>query len=147
MGNPQADADPVIGLSVELVGRHEKPGKNRGASSKLRPRNRCAMENPCTYFLEPSVEQPPLPLQECFSTVDFLLEALPVDFWLLSAGLMPLVGAATSRVMVPPIRPAKAAPANKELFETFMVFPLLVLEWLPNSPAPECGRRIWKIYW
>jgi hypothetical protein len=41
------------------------------------------------------------------------------------------VGAATSRVMVPPIRPAKAADANTELFETFMVFPLLVLEWLP----------------
>jgi hypothetical protein len=71
-----------------------------------------------------------LPAQECFSTVDFLFEALPVDFWLLFAGL-PLVGAATSRAMVPPIRPAKAADANTELFETFMVFPLLVLEWLP----------------
>ena len=99
-----------------------------------------------SYFLEPSVAQPPLPVQEffplqpmslvlqpplplqeffpaqeCFSTVDFF-EALPVDFWLLSVGLIPPVGAATSRVMVPPIRPAKAAPVNKELFETFMVF-------------------------
>src|ERR1039457_5984639 len=88
------------------------------------------------YILEPSVAQPPLPLQEflpaqaCFSTGDFLFEDLPVDFWLLFVG-PPLVGAATSRVMVPPIRPAKAADANTELFETFIVFPLLVLEWLP----------------
>src|ERR1039457_1086640 len=110
----------------------------------------------CCYYLEPSVAQPPLPLQEffplqpaslvlqpplplqeffpaqaCFSAVDFF-EALPVDFWLLSVGLMPLLGAATSRVMVPPIRPAKAAVANTDLFDTFMLFPLLVLEWLPN---------------
>jgi len=105
------------------------------------------------YFLEPSVAQPPLPLQEflplqpaslveqppcplqeffpaqeCFAEVDFLLEALPVDFWLLPAGFMPPAGAAISRSTVPPIRPAKAAVANTELFETFMVFPLLVLE-------------------
>jgi len=122
---------------------------------------RCG-EPVCCYFLEPSVAQPPLPLQEflplqplslveqpplplqeflpaqeCFSTVDFLLEALPVDFWALSVGLMPPVGAATSRAMVPPISPAKAAVANTEFFETFMVvFLSWCFEWLSNLTGP-----------
>jgi hypothetical protein len=68
--------------------------------------------------------------------VDFLLEALPVDFWGALSALMPLEGAATIRATVPPIRPAKAAVANTELFETFMVFPLLVLECF------QFGRRL-----
>jgi len=69
--------------------------------------------------LDPSVAQPPLPLQEflpaqaCFSTFAFLVVvAEPVS-----------CGAAFTRVMVPLSKPVRAAVNSAEFFEIFISFP------------------------
>jgi hypothetical protein len=130
-----------------LVGGHEKQEKTGARVRNSAPETDALWRTFDSYLLEPSVAQPPLPLQEffplqpwslvlqppnplqeffpaqeCFADVAFL-DALPVVFWGALSPLIPLAGAATTRATVPPIRPANAAVANTELFETFMVFP------------------------
>jgi hypothetical protein len=101
------------------------------------------------YFLEPSVAQPPLPLQEflplqplspepqpplplqefkplqaCFSTLSSA--AWPAMGLMLeladvrSAADLLLVGMEAARAIVPPNKPVKAAVSTRELFEIFM---------------------------
>ncbi len=101
------------------------------------------------YFLEPSVAQPPLPLQEFLPLQPLSLDLQPPlplqEFKPLQAcfstgvsaawpaiGLMPelaevssapdllVVGIEAARAIVPPNRPVKAAVSTRELFEIFM---------------------------
>src|ERR1017187_9735456 len=104
------------------------------------------------YFLEPSVAQPPLPLQEflalqpaspvlhpplpaqeflpaqaCFSTLADLVDLVP--FW--PPPLTPPAGSAFILATVPPSNPVKAAAITRELFETFIF----------SSPLLSCFQR------
>jgi hypothetical protein len=91
------------------------------------------------YFLEPSVAQPPLPLQEFLPLHPLSLELhppLPLQelrplqacFSTLSAAACPAMGLTTelvfaevaARATVPPSRPVKAAVSTRDLLETFM---------------------------
>jgi hypothetical protein len=89
------------------------------------------------YFLEPSVAQPPLPLQEFLPLQPLSLELQPPlplqEFKPLQACFSTLSGAAwptmglmaefaevAARATVPPSRPVKAAVSTTELFETFI---------------------------
>src|SRR5215469_16912404 len=96
-------------------------------------------------YFDPSVAQPPLPLQEflplqplspelhpplplqeflpaqaCFSTFDVLDFAFDFDFELESCLLESCAGAA-ARATVPPSNPVMAAVNTNELLETFML--------------------------
>jgi hypothetical protein len=83
------------------------------------------------FALQPSalVLQPPLPLQEffpaqaCFSTFAFFafFVVVPASGAAVSWKAAPGAGAAFTRVMVPPSRPVRAAVSNKEFFEAFMI--------------------------
>src|SRR5258706_14004252 len=96
------------------------------------------------YFLEPSVAQPPFPLQEffplqpfslvlqpplplqeflpsqaCFSFLSAAVETWPADADKVGWELLD-DGAALRRAMVPPSKPVKAAVSIRELFEIFI---------------------------
>src|ERR1035441_8190315 len=58
VGNAQANADSKLGIGVKSVGRHKE--KNGGREGGAQPRGECYD----FFFIEPSVAQPPLPLQE-----------------------------------------------------------------------------------
>src|SRR5271170_7540303 len=91
------------------------------------------------YFLEPSVAQPPLPLQEFLPLQPLSLELQPplplqefnplqACFSTLSSAACPAMAlivelpdaTAFARATVPPSKPVKAAVSTKELFEIFM---------------------------
>src|ERR1700722_5586505 len=116
------------------------------------------------YFLEPSVAQPPLPLQEFLPLHPLSLELQPplplqefrplqACFSTLSAAGWPAMGLmaelaefkVAARATVPPSRPVKAAVSTRELFETFII-PLLYLRFfffgVPESPATLANDSI-----
>jgi len=72
------------------------------------------------FFLDPSVAQPPLPLQEffpaqaCFSTFVVLFFAVS---WLAESG----DSGAAARATVPPSNPVNAAVKISEFFEIFII--------------------------
>src|ERR1700683_3164823 len=102
-----------------------------------------------TYFLEPSVAQPPLPLHEFLPLQPLSLELQPplplqefrplhACFSTLSSAAWPAMGlmaeladvssapdlpvfaSVAARATVPPSKPVKAAVSTRELFETFI---------------------------
>src|SRR6185437_11310897 len=107
------------------------------------------------YFLEPSVAQPPLPLQlflplqpwspveqpplplqeflpaqECLSALAVVDFDLDLDFAFVVESVLSW-GEATARAAVPPSKPARAAAVASEVLVIFIVFLLLVRSLLP----------------
>src|SRR5271170_2454810 len=87
----------------------------------------------CYCFLEPSVAQPPFPLQEflpsqaCLSFLSALevVESFPASEDAVGLELSD-VGAAFKRAIVPPNKPVKAAVRASECLRIFMCIYLLV---------------------
>ncbi len=85
------------------------------------------------FSFDPSVAQPPLPLQEffpaqeCFSTLVLVEVILPLSC---ACGV-----AAVARVMVPESRPARAADIITEFFEGFIEIGPLVRKSLSGEPS------------
>src|SRR3984893_7761771 len=136
MRNSEADPDPVISEPVKSIGGHGVQ-QRRGQTSRLGPPIHCSYWP--SLFLDPSVAQPPLPLQEflplqplsldlqpplplqeflpsqaCFSLSAFIVvESWPA--WEDIVGLeLPDDGAAFKRAIVPPSKPVKAAVSTRE---------------------------------
>jgi len=123
-------------------------------------------------FLEPSVAQPPLPLQEflalqplspvlqpplpaqeflpaqeCFSIFVDLLDL--VDFWPPAPPVPPTpptppAGSAFIRATVPPNNPVKAAAITKELFETFIFSSPLLINCFQRADASGASAGFGK---
>src|SRR3984957_9823463 len=115
------------------------------------------------YFLEPSVAQPPLPLQEFLPLHPLSLELQPplplqefrplqACFSTLSSAAWPAMGLmaelaevssapdllvfakVAARATVPPSRPVKAAVSTRELFETFIITLLYLIFFFFECP-------------
>src|SRR5580704_9686617 len=166
----QPDSHAVVSESVEPICRHlipqVKTEKERGPENSCRPSVRWNCTTRASYLsagiLEPSVAQPPLPLQEFLPLQPLSLDLQPPlplqEFWPLQAcfsfaflsascKLKVLPFALDSRLdactvtAVPANKPASAAPATK-LFLDFVIFPHPPVNLDYNRPdastSPQC---------